>query len=216
MAEFALPASHARRFPVGKTYASSRLRGGLYVVLMARPIRLWSGHRPTGAELNERNGRQLRIVRPEGYRLVRDRDGHQVCLELDRVRDHVGMSGDRRRWRLIPLIIPTIKRGERTQSSRGFQYQVTLTVAHHRGGHERVSFVVCAHRRGGHEIFDRLADAAAQVERQRKRAAGLPIRPNSQRTYVRPWRARSQRRPALRLPGAAAALEQEDSTVWIT
>src|SRR5438552_884081 len=81
--------------------------------LMARPIHLWSGTRPTGAELEDRIRRQLRIVRPEAYRAVRDRNGRPVRVELDRVREHVGLSSDPTRWRLIPMIIPTIKRGER-------------------------------------------------------------------------------------------------------
>src|SRR5258708_34227487 len=91
---------------------------------------------------------------------------------------------------------------------------MALPVGPHRRGLERGSFVGGAPRRGGHEVFSSIVSPtqAAQVERQRKRAGGLPIRSNPPRTYVRPWQARSQRQPALRLPGAAAALEQEDST----
>jgi hypothetical protein len=57
-------------------------------------IRLWTGQRPTGHELEDRIRRVLRIVRAERYRAVRDRNGHQVRMELDRVRNRVGLSGD--------------------------------------------------------------------------------------------------------------------------
>lgn len=81
--------------------------------MMARPIRLWNGRRPAGSELEARIRRELRIVRADGDRAVRARLGKQIRVELERVRDHVGLSSDPTRWRLIPLIIPTIKRGER-------------------------------------------------------------------------------------------------------
>lgn len=45
---------------------------------MARAIYLWSGKRPSGETAVERIRRTLGIVRPEGYRLVRDPWGGQV------------------------------------------------------------------------------------------------------------------------------------------
>jgi hypothetical protein len=58
-----------------------------------------------------------RAIRLWGYPAVRDRNGHPVHVELDRVRDDVGQQRPTR-WRLIPLIIPTIKRGQRTERAQ--------------------------------------------------------------------------------------------------
>ena len=85
--------------------------------MKTRVIWLWSGQRPSGAELEDRIRRTLRIVRSEDYRALQDRNGHRVHVELDHVRDHVGLSNDPTRWRLIPLIVPTIKRVHRKRAA---------------------------------------------------------------------------------------------------
>lgn len=92
--------------------------------------------------------------------------------------DHVVFSVDPTRWRLVPLIVPTIRRGQRSQWGRGFQYEATLAISHRQGAYQRVSFVVGTRMEAGQDVFASIISPTqpARVEKQRQRA-GVHMNP---------------------------------------
>ncbi|MDA8216152.1 MAG: hypothetical protein M0Z94_00890 [Dehalococcoidales bacterium] len=177
-------------------------------------VRLWKGAKPGGAELERRVRRELGIVRSEGYRLVRDRWGQQVNLDLWRVIEHIANHPtDHRRWELIPAIIPSIKRArDRGRTGTRITYEANLPVATRRNVHERVLFTTAIILSEGERVFDSIvAPTHAQaIEKIRKRA-GISTRPNPVALTSASDTA-GTKRTARRLRGAAAAPREHDNT----
>lgn len=180
-----------------------------------RKLKLWSGTAPRGDELERRLRQTLGITRAGGYRMVQDPWGAWVKVELARVREHiVKHNADPSRWRLVPLIVPTIKQASRHyEKGRGFTYEATLRVAHAEGAYSRVVFVktvvdvtkglVFASILSPHDSLPQRSEVA--VKRERERAGSLKrTRPNpGGRVYMGTRDPDAQERPA-REPNPAA------------
>ena len=106
-------------------------------------MHLWSGPRPDSEDLIKRTVQELKIVRAEGYRLVSDKWGRRIKVELRRVLDHVAFHPtDTRRWQLIPTIIPTIKEFEDYyEKGRGFTYEKSMPLRKPKKPYPRIVFV---------------------------------------------------------------------------
>ena len=167
-----------------------------------RKLRLWSTPRPEGEELDRRLRQTLGITRAGGYRKVRDPWGEYVRVEIDRVRSYVvAHTGDPTRWRLVPLIIPTIKKAtDRYEKGRGRVYEAKLRISHREGPYERTAFVQTVVEIAPTYLFasilSPISDVQARtekaVERQRKRAG------RRSKTRPNPWMRAYKGDPGLR------------------
>jgi hypothetical protein len=186
---------------------------------MARAIRLWSGERPSGHEADERIRKELRIVRSDGYRLVRDPWGQRVKVELDRVRTHVLYHPrDRQRWRFIPTIIPGIKQAHTLyRKGNTFGYESSLFIAGRPRGRRRTVFVYGIEDQAeGRKFATVLSPTRAyDIRREKKRAGSIDrTRPNpGSQAYMGTRGPGWQDRVAQRPPGAAPALGHESSII---
>ena len=159
------------------------------MALLKAPLRLWRPPKPSDTELEARARRKLGITRPEGYRLVKDPWGCRVKVELRQVMEHVALrKDDHRRWELIPLIIPTLKRAQRKYRKLNTNtYEAELIVAHKGGPYRRSSFVYTV-ARGGEQVFSSILSPtkATDVRGVRKRAGQCVTRSNPSSRDQRP------------------------------
>ncbi|TAK33504.1 MAG: hypothetical protein EPO21_13085 [Chloroflexota bacterium] len=187
--------------------------------MKARTITPWRGERPSRQLLQQRITQALGIVRPEGYRLVRDPWGNRVKVDRQHVLEHIAMrSDDAGRWRFIPAIVETIKRATELYEKdvdRTRTYFAPLPVRHRGGVVKETSFVLWARPRDGEWSFASMVPREPRkAEKARKKAGRLiATRPDERNpAYMGSWEPGGEDRAAQRLPGAAPALHHKNST----
>lgn len=182
---------------------------------MVNAIRTWRGPRPSPIELERRVRRELRIVRPEGYRLVGDPWGNRVRVDLAQVVEHIGLhASDARRWEVIPLIVPTIRRADRLyERGTAFTYEATHQIRHPvRGVIDRLVFAITDTRNGQRTFQTIVAPAKERFARQQRRRIGeiVATRRNPQRGGAGDTAAPGRERSRLAGP-AFTTLQANDS-----
>lgn len=182
------------------------------------PVYLWHGERPGGRELEERVRQALGITRAAGFRRVRDPWGNFVDLELGRVLTHIGHHPtDRRRWELIPAIVPAIKHANTLyESGSRHKYEARLRVYSRTSGHyERVVFVATVIVVGSRRVFDSVVAPTKErdIVAQRETAGrATQARRNPFWPAPAPEALAGSRRTPERSSGAASARFSNDTT----
>lgn len=180
-----------------------------------------TGPKPHTQEMARIVQQSLRVVRPEGYRQVKDPWGNLMKVSRDRVLEHIANHPhDKARWRFIPLIVPAIKQAQKYyEDGTRTRHEATLEL---KDGAGRTLFVrgiiegdVAQPPDGRRRLaFDTIIaptkDWAIRGERKRAGTLKHPRSNPIELTYIGTLDPRQQDRAAQRLQGAAPALNKHN------